>query len=69
MILQIQMSAENRLRVLSFIHRFRAALLKGQHWGGGWGDTMKRKASIIPKRLGKFLHDKNQFPGAGTEQL
>lgn len=35
------MSAENRLRVLSFIHRFRAALLKGQHWGGvgcgGWG--------------------------------
>ena len=38
MILQIQMSAENRLRVLSFIHRFRVALLKEQHWGAvGWG--------------------------------
>lgn len=43
MILQIQMSAENRLRVLSFIHRFRAALLKGQHWGGvGWGYYEKK---------------------------
>lgn len=55
MILQIQMSAENRLRVLSFIHRFRAALLKGQHWGGVVGGYYEKKGEHHSREAGKIF--------------